>query len=133
MIYAMFTLTILTFVVGFLTVKARVAAVKDGALSPGYFRLMQGQDVPETVTKTTRCFNNLFEVPVLFYVVCTLYIALGIDSQVALLVAWIFVAARGAQAYIHITHNHVMHRMLSFAASVVCVLMLWIYLIMYMG
>lgn len=129
MIYAMFIVSILTIIVGLIAVKTRIACVKSGQISVSYFALMQGQDVPDNVTKTTRCFNNMFEIPVLFYIVCTLYIALGIESYAATVIAWLFVIFRCAQAYIHITYNHVRHRMLTFGASVLCVFSLWVNLV----
>jgi Uncharacterized protein conserved in bacteria len=129
MVYAMFSVSILTILVGLIAVKARITSVKRGQVTVDYFKLMQGQEIPEIVTKTTRCFNNLFEIPVLFYIVCTLYIALGIESYVAVVIAWLFVMLRCAQAYIHITYNHVRHRMLMFGASVLCVFLLWVNLV----
>lgn len=75
---------------------------------------MKGEEVPEIITKTTRCFNNMFEVPVLFYAGCILYFSLAVDSQVGLVFAWIFVLMRYIQAYVHLTYNHLIHRMVSF-------------------
>jgi hypothetical protein len=66
MIYAMFMLSMLTILVGLIVVKVRVENVRNGHISADYFKLMQGQDIPEIVTKATRCFNNLFEIPVLY-------------------------------------------------------------------
>ena len=129
MIYAMFSVSMLTILVGLIAVKARISSIKNGQISVNYFTLMQGQEIPEIVTKTTRCFNNLFEIPVLFYIVCTLYIALGIDSTVAVIIAWLFVTFRCAQTYIHISYNQVKHRMLTFGASVLCVFFLWVNLV----
>ena len=125
MLYAMFSLSMLTIFVGLIVVRARFISVKNSRMSADYLELMQGQTVPDEVIKTTRCFNNLFEVPVLFYVACTLYIALGIESLAAVVIAWLFVIFRAAQAYIHITHNNVRQRMLAFGMSVLCVLFLW--------
>jgi hypothetical protein len=129
MIYAMFVVSILTIMIGLIAVRARIASVSNGQVKARYFKLMQGQEVPEIVTKTTRCFNNMFEVPVLFYVVCTLYVVLGIESLVGLVFAWLFVILRTVHAYIHITYNLVRHRMYVFGASVLCVLFLWVNLI----
>ncbi|MDC8832219.1 MAPEG family protein [Alteromonas gilva] len=129
MIYAMFSMAMLTILVGLIVVKVRVQSVKSGQLRVGYFKLMQGDKAPEAIIKTTRCFNNLFEIPVLFYVVCTLYVSLGIHSMLALTAAWLFVLCRYAQAYIHITYNHVGHRMYTFAGSVLCMCILWINLV----
>ncbi len=125
----MFTQAMLTIVVALITVRTRVACVKGGQVNPGYFSLMRGENIPDAIVKTTRCYNNLFEIPMLFYVACTLHLLLQSESLAGLLVAWLFVACRCAQAYIHITYNNVMHRMYSFGASVVCVVVLWLQLL----
>ena len=122
-------MVLLTFVVGLVAAGARVAGVRSGEVKFKYFKLMQGQDVPDSVTVTTRCFNNMFEVPVLFFVACTLYISLGIEGLPGFVFAWLFVALRYGQAFIHLTYNNFFHRMLFFWASFVCVLMLWITLV----
>jgi hypothetical protein len=129
MLYPMFLMVLLTFIVGFLTVKARFASVKDGDVKAKYYRLMDGQDVPDIITKTTRNFNNQFEIPTLFYVICTLYISFGIESSIALVCAWLFVILRIVHSYIHLTYNHVMHRMLTFFAAFICVMILWVNLL----
>lgn len=125
----MFVVSILTIMIGLIGVRARITSVRSRQIKANYFKLMQGQEVPETVTKTTRCFNNMFEVPVLFYVACTLYIVLHIESLIGLVFAWLFVILRSVHAYIHITYNNVRHRMYVFGASVLCVLFLWVNLI----
>ncbi len=93
--------------------------------------LMQGGDVPEAVIKTTRCYANLFEVPVLFYIVAILIITQGVQSTPFVLLAFGFVLSRVAQAWIHITYNHVPHRMLAFGASVTCIVSLWTMLLLH--
>lgn len=130
LLYPMFLMVVLTFFVGFLTVKARFSSVKNGDVSAKYYRLMGGQNVPEIITKTTRNFNNQFEIPTLFYVVCTLYISFGIESFLALVFAWLFTILRIVHSYIHITYNHVMHRMLTFFAAFICVMVLWVNLLL---
>ncbi len=132
LLYPMFIMVLLTLLVGFIAVSVRIKSVKKGEIKPKYFRLMGGQELPDVVTKTTRNFNNQFEVPTLFYVVCTLYISLGIESSLALALAWLFVIFRVAHAYIHITYNHVVHRMLTFFASFFCVIALWVTLLVEM-
>jgi len=129
MIYAMFIVSMLTIAVGLIAVRARMICVKRGELSFSYFKLMQGQEVPEVITKTTRCFNNLFEIPTLFYIVCTLYITLGIESNIAIVLAWLFTIFRCAQAYIHLGYNFARHRIFAFGGSVLCVFVLWINLL----
>jgi hypothetical protein len=130
MLYAMSTLVLLTVVVGWLGITARFALVKAGQVSRNYFKLMQGDKVPEVIIKTTRCFNNLFEVPVLFYVVCTLYLALRVESEAGVVLAWLFVLARVAQAYIHLGYNHARHRAYAFSIGNIGVIGLWVNLLM---
>ena len=126
MFYPMILMVLLTFIVGLITMKHRIANVKSGAVSPKYFKLMKGQEVPEIITKTTRCFNNMFEVPVLFYAGCIIYISLGVDSLIGLAFAWVFVLMRYIQAYIHLTYNHIIHRMLSFWIAFFSTMGLWV-------
>jgi hypothetical protein len=120
---------ILTFVIGVFAVKTRFVSVKKGEVSVKYYKLMHGEDVPETVTKTTRCFNNQFEIPVLFYAGCTLYISLGVESFAGIILAWVFVALRCIHAYIHLTYNNVIHRMSAFWLAFISVVILWLNLV----
>jgi len=102
MLIAMFMMVVLTFIIGIVTVTVRIKNVKKGKMSRKYFRLMQGDDLPDLVTKTTRNFNNQFEIPVLFYVVCSLFISLKIESEFALYAATVFVISRYVHSVIHI-------------------------------
>ncbi|MFY8350608.1 MAPEG family protein [Pseudoalteromonas sp. SSM20] len=129
MIYAMFAMVVLTFMVGIVAVVTRVKSVKNGSVKIKYYRTMDGQEVPEQLTKSTRCFNNMFEVPVLFYVVSTLFVILKTNNELALLLAWVFVGFRIAQAIVHLTYNNVLHRMLMFWGAVISVLSMWVILL----
>ena len=129
MLYPMVAMVLLTFIVGAIAVKVRFASVKGGEVSAKYYKLMNGEDVPEIVTKTTRCFNNQFEIPVLFYVACTLYISLDIESLAGVILAWLFFALRCIHAYIHLTYNHIIHRMSVFWLAFVSVIILWLNLV----
>ena len=130
MLYPMFSMVLLTFIVACIAVKARFASVKNKTVRAKFYSLMNGQEVPDIITKTTRNFNNQFEVPILFYVVCSLYIFWGVNSYFALTNAWLFVALRIVHSYIHLTYNHVLHRMLTFWFSLLCVMALWINLLL---
>lgn len=130
MLYPMVLMALLTFIVGLFAASARFFGVRSGEVKFKYFKLMQGQEVPDRVTVTTRCFNNMFEVPVLFYVACTLFISLGVESLPGLVLAWLFVALRYLQAFVHLTYNHFLHRMMAFWMSFICVLLLWVNLVL---
>ncbi|WP_299204564.1 MAPEG family protein [uncultured Amphritea sp.] len=132
MIYPIFMVSMLTVLIGLIAVRARIQSVRNGQVRAGYFKLMQGEDLPENMIKTGRCYNNMFEVPCLFYVVCALYVALGIESSTGLLFAWLFVGLRSAQAYVHLTTNKVRYRMYLYGGGVLSVVLLWINLLFVM-
>lgn len=129
MLYPMFAMVLLTLVVALVAIRARFSAVLTGRVHLDYFRLMEGQETTEAITKTTRCFNNLFEIPVLFYVAGVLHISLGIENTAGLILAWLFVLSRCAQAAIHLTYNRVLHRMSAFWAGFICAFGLWVNLV----
>src|SRR5688572_1721203 len=70
-------------------------------------------------------FRNRFEAPVLFFAVC---LALAITDTVTapqLTLAWIYVGLRAVHSFIHVTYNRVMHRFAAYAASLVCLFLMW--------
>lgn len=69
--------------------------------------------------------RNLFEIPVLFYVLCALVAAKGMSSPVLVLGAWGYVVLRCIHSFIHITYNRVMHRFVVYAASTILLFTLW--------
>lgn len=125
----MFFMVLLAFIVGCVAIKIRVSSVKDRKVSIKYFKLMEGENIPEIITKSTRNFNNQFEVPTLFYVVCSLYLMFEVESTVAFVFAWLFVGLRYLHSYIHLTYNHMLHRVVSFWAAYLCVMVLWVNLL----
>ena len=128
MLYAMFAMVVLTTIIGVIAVTSRVKGVRNKQIPIKAFRTMQGE-LPDFVTRTTRNYNNQFELPVLFYVACTLYLALNIHSSFALIAAWLFVFSRVAHAIVHLTYNNILHRMLVFWLGVILTLALWINLV----
>jgi len=129
MLFPMFLMVLLTFIVGIITMKCRLESFRSGSVRPKYFKLMEGQEVPEFFKTTTKCFSNMFEVPLLFYAGCLLYISLNIESLIGILLAWLFVLMRYIQAYVHLTYNNVIHRMLSFWFAFLSTMGLWMNLL----
>lgn len=125
MIIAMSAMVFLTTVIGLQSLLARINAAREGKINPQYFKLMSGYEVPEYIAVTTRAFNNQFELPVLFYVACVLYLFLMPYDLPGLVLAWLFVFSRYIHAYIHLSYNHVIHRMLAFLFGFICVLAMW--------
>ncbi|MDY0207662.1 MAG: hypothetical protein RBR82_13730 [Pseudomonas sp.] len=76
-IYPMFALVVLTFVIGFSMGISRLISVKKGLVDRRYFQLFTGS-APDSIVKLGRNFSNLLEVPVLFYAVGIILLALDI-------------------------------------------------------
>jgi len=126
MLYAMFMLVILTMIIMVLTARVRIGSVQSGTVPQSYYSLMEGHDIPDFVAKTTRNFNNLFEVPTLFYAGGAVYLALDQTGQLPVISAWIFVAARVMHSIIHLSYNNVLHRLTIFAIGNLSVLVMWL-------
>lgn len=67
-------------------------------------------------------FENQFELPVLFYVVCLAYFMTGFTDMFSVVAAWTFVILRALHSLIHCTYNRIMHR---FATYFIGALVLW--------
>lgn len=70
-------------------------------------------------------FMNLFEMPVLFYVLMVLLYVTNLGDSLYLSLASSFVALRCAHSAIHVTYNRVMHRFLAYAASSAVLWIMW--------
>lgn len=114
----------LTFVAFVRMGAARAGAAK--AVSADYYRAHIGDPEPETARAAARHWDNLFELPTLFYAATIVSFVLGAVGTWTLVFAWGYVAARLIQSAIHMTYNNPAHRGLAFVLGVVFALALWI-------
>lgn len=122
----MMALAAWTFVIMLYMAYKRWSAGFAGRLKPGEYKLGESVDVPRDVRLAGRNFSNLFEVPVLFYVLCLAsYVTHG-ASQCILVLAWIFVALRIVHSLIHVTYNRIIHRFSVYALSSFVLLAMWV-------
>ena len=70
-------------------------------------------------------FRNLFEVPVLFYLLCGFLAITKMTSVVLLACAWGFVLLRAVHTFIHLTNNNVIRRFQAFVASTIVLYVMW--------
>ena len=78
------------------------------------------------ITNAGDHFSNLFEVPVLFYVVCILAMVTQVSGGLFTVLAWVFVACRTAHFLIHVGPNHVPIRFLSFFAGTTVLIVMFV-------
>lgn len=126
MLYPMFAMLLLTLTVGVILGRARFKAVAHKRINPKYFLTNRGYEVPQDLAQKERNFANLFETPPLFYVGCTLALALNLESAGLLFTAWLYVVLRIAHSIIHITYNNVYHRFFAFIGSLLTILAIWL-------
>ncbi len=125
-LYPVFALAALTFFVSLWMARLRFKAVKQGDLDPRYYTLNRGWETPEYLVKVSRNFNNLLEIPLLFYVVALLiYITKHVDLLNVTL-AWLYVGTRYVHTMIHTTYNKVLHRMLPFLLGAIILIAIWV-------
>jgi len=71
---------------------ARTAAVKRGEVE--YAAFVLGRDEPIAVARITRNLANQFELPVVFYAVVVLLVALDRATAIDVVAGWVFVGGR---------------------------------------
>jgi hypothetical protein len=124
-LYPVVALVALTFAVMVRMYRVRVGAARAGRVRVRDFKLGESADVPADVALPNRNFMNLLEMPMLFYVACIVFYVTAMVDVVALILAWLYVAARVAHSVVHLTYNNVLHRLTAFGASSVALLALW--------
>jgi hypothetical protein len=127
--YPVAALVALTFAVAVRVYFARVGAARDRRVRIGDFRVGESANVPADVALPNRNFMNLLEMPVLFYVACVILFVTNAVDNLALILAWSYVALRAAHSLVHLTYSNVVHRLGAFTASNVVLLVLWVRLV----
>ena len=132
-LYPMFALAAWTLVVLLLIPFARVRSARRREVVVDDFKYGESATVPPAVSIPNRNFMNLLELPMLFYVVCLLLYVTGGASSLTITLAWSYVALRGVHSAIHLSYNHVIHRLAAFSLSNVALVLLWLSAAMHLG
>ncbi len=133
LIYPMFAMVVLTATVLVMLFRSRVHTVRENPEALQFFRLYQRGVEPEASAKAARHFSNLFEAPTLFYAACLAAMATGQTGTAVVALAWGYVAARLAHAYIHLGGNRLRWRIRAYFASWLVLLALWVTLVLGMA
>ncbi len=123
--WPMGALALLTFIVLILIPIRRVRAGRAGQIVPDDFRHGESAKVPGFVSLANRNYMNLLELPVLFYVICLMLFVSGKVDQAFLALAWTYVGLRVLHTLVHVTYNHVYHRLALFVASNIIITTMW--------
>lgn len=121
-VFAMMALTIFCMVsLGLL----RWVAVRRGEIDPRYFSLFRGYEEPERLAAYSRHVVNLFEAPLLFYVIVLVAFVTGQSGTWLVGLAWAYVGLRFLHSYVHLTSNVVLIRFRIFVFSMLTLSALW--------
>ena len=126
-LYPMFALAAWTLIVLALIPIVRVRSARRREIRADDFKYGESAAVPHYVSIPNRNYMNLLELPMLFYVGCILLFVTAGGSFAVVAVAWVYVAIRVLHSVIHLSYNHVIHRLTAFAASNIALVCLWVF------
>ena len=121
----LFVLVLFTFVLGFWIPIVSVPLLRSGAVRPQDVDLRQ-PNWPRPIQQINNSYTSQFELPVLFYVLTILALITRHADTLFVVLAWIFVLARLAHAYVHVTSNNVNIRGPVFGLGAVVLALMWL-------
>jgi hypothetical protein len=80
---------------------------------------------PQRPTQIARAFHNQLETPLLFYLLVVLAMVTQKADLLFVAMAWAFVLARLAHAYVHVTSNEVYLRFKAYGAGLFVLIAMW--------
>ena len=92
------------------------------------FRIYEGE-FPDRLRSARQQYQNMFEIPILFYLLCLLQIFFNNYTQIDILLAWGFVIFRVLHFFIRIQNQknvNIMPRTIVFVISLVFLTIAWI-------
>lgn len=123
-----FAMFFLTASVAIALVIKRFGAVSKRRVNPDFYKLYRDGQEPGDVAVYTRHLTNLFEQPVLFYMVIMMAYSTGLGGGAMVQVAWAYVITRYLHSAVHLFSNHVMTRVRVFTLSWIALTALWVML-----
>jgi hypothetical protein len=129
-LYPIAAMLLLVTVVAALLLRERVAEMKARRIHPTQ---VPSSSQLSALLKNTRAadnYKNLFEMPVLFYVLCLALFATQLASSGFVMAAWAYVVLRVLHSVIHVGYNKLEHRFSVFALSVALLQGMWIVFIL---
>lgn len=115
----------LTFVVYVVMVRGRIAAVRGKEMRTSQYVLVEGE--PPQLARATNNVRNQFELPVLFYALVLMLVAINRVTMLDVILAWVFVVLRVAHYFAHTKGQDVTVRMKIFGFGLMVIVALAIH------
>lgn len=134
LVLACSTLVLNTFLVAIRLYQVRLSEMKRERVQPQTIALSSERSDKLADSRASDNYNNLFELPVLFYVLCAFALATNHVPIWLVAMAWVFVLLRVIHSYIQCTYNKVMHRFFAFIVGFALLGIMWIlFLVSYLS
>jgi hypothetical protein len=101
----------------------RIRAVRTREVRFSQFKLVEG--MPEKIQQVSNNVNNLFQLPLLFFVACIILYLQDLVTPFYLFLSWGFVFLRIIHSWVHITENEVNLRFFSFALGLIFLIIIY--------
>jgi hypothetical protein len=121
----LFVQVLLTFAVMMGMMVFRTTALKSGETRYQDIAMREPK-WPQRAALFGNSFSNQFELPVLFYVLTILAMYTKHADLLFVLLAWVFVAFRVLQAFVHVTSNNVPFRGGYYGIAALVLLIMWL-------
>lgn len=82
---------------------------------------------PKKVQQVSNCFNNQFQLPMLFFVLIAFVQIYGVIDWVFVVLAWLFAISRLLHAYFYTTTNYVPNRRNAFTFGFLMLALMWVW------
>lgn len=125
LIMACGAMALLTFVVAVRMYRLRVSEMRRRSIHPQAVALSAQRAAQLEDTRAADNYNNLFELPVLFYVLCLAGVASDHIPLWLPWLAWLFVLLRVIHSWIQCTYNKVIHRFIAFRTGLFVLMISW--------
>jgi hypothetical protein len=119
-----FVLVALTFLLMFWLGYQRIGALRRREARTSEIALGQ-PNWPPRALQASNAFNNLFQLPLLFYVLVVLALMMHKADFIFVLLSWLFVLSRIIHACIFVTTNTVNHRFAVYVVGLIALIIMW--------
>ena len=105
-----------------------VSYIKNEDINLGQFRIYEG-DFPDKLWSARQQYQNMFEIPILFYLLCSLNIIFNNYSQFDIILSWGFVLSRVIHFFIRLKnqkHINIIPRTIVFVLGLLFLSIGWI-------
>ena len=124
-IYPLLAMIFLTLIIGVQLLYCNSKAVLKGEVNIESYRLFDSE-IPNHLKSISQHYKNMFELPVLFYILCILFIVDNHYTNFDVIIAWGFFSFRFLHSLVRISNQNVNLRFSLFIGSFVMLIIGWI-------